>query len=587
MVQMLLKLCKKTGKRFWAWAQLFGAAGALCALVWAVLALRRGITERLERDKFMLAHNASFAQLSPMSRLKDWDKFRYVVIGGLRSSGASVLEQLLASQPLILGLGINSKIIANTSSCERPLRANPRHQCVSVENEGEAATRVFVELQRKRGVSPCKVGLSDRSTEFGVCAASLRLTESDWERAGPAQTLLRLRLFSDWAQFWFANGSATLQAAELVQQRSEKSNRSSSNFKIMGSPTPAPTPKPVNVYSGAETLAWHLRFNASTALIAAQKIAQQTRVLVEQEPANLVRSVFLQSLWGADKTAFVFTIRHPLAVPRCRYFKCNVVARLEAWLTTHEFMASDLNSLKRYIVVHYEGLTRNTASLVRHVHQVAWGSKEDEHESGTEWTYSDHTRAAPRNESGKPTTASAGVESAGQVETAPEKYSDLRLRVPAAKTTKRKKQHRHPLTKIGPGFTTTRMGTGNRGGGQMRRRLATSPQLKRDRVAASLHATGLATIAADKNAMAPTYLPGKYPYAVVSFRRTSEEEEWERDYRRVLQQPHHAEVVSQMQAFAKRLAQFCYSLDNLEVVINGCGFDHWKFPQYVWRQRGP
>jgi hypothetical protein len=84
--------------------------------------------------------------------------------------------------------------------------------------------------------------------------------------------------------------------------------------------------------------------------------------------------------------------------------------------------------------------------------------------------------------------------------------------------------------------------------------------------------------------LAPEKQPG---YPLVSFRRSKQEMQWERDYGKAIKQPYNAEVVAQMQQFATRLAKFCYSLEHLDVVINGCGSDQWRYPLYVWRMKAP
>lgn len=74
--------------------------------------------------------------------------------------------------------------------------------------------------------------------------------------------------------------------------------------------------------------------------------------LVQKDIPNSVQSSFLQSLLGADKTYFVFSIRHPLA--SCKYLECDTFALINAWILLYETMAADLEYLDNYLVLHQE-----------------------------------------------------------------------------------------------------------------------------------------------------------------------------------------------------------------------------------------
>lgn len=672
----LRKLLLNHDKRFWSLCHRVGVFLAAFSLLWVFVAFQKANNARRDRLLFTEAHSGSFAQLSPLASIKRWDEFRYVFVGGLRSSGAITIEQLLGSQRFVLGMGINSKIVANTSNCERPLRANPKHQCVAVDGEGESVTRAFSEVYKKRGTM-CKFGLDDRATEFGACAVSMHLTGSDLDRVGgrPAKSLYRLQLFSDWAQFWFSNGSHPIAVAAANQARlradakrdarrssllvSRKQSNLTSSSTDRNSPTPFPTAMPINVY-GTPELPLHLKFNQTVAYAAAQVMARDARVLVEQGVPNLVTSLFLEAVLGADKTAFIFTLRHPLAVPRCRYLKCNVVVRLESWLAAHELMVQDLALLSRYIVVHYEGFTRSPVSLVTHLQRTAWGPLTAP--PPEVWKYYDHSFAEPRSEgvvgsfediSADPVSSSekkaprstqrgSGQDEARVAPRGQEVYVrgfGGRRRSPRLTGTKPE-----PATVVGnfpSGFYHHRHSGGQKHGGAksrprsparpksdgsgdsrrnpkgQHRRLA-SAEIPRPRPrprppppspssATTVPTTATVTQSVSYSArkrsgeiakakhipegqltnatfLAPEKQPG---YPLVSFRRSKQEMQWERDYGKAIRQPYNAEVVAQMQQFAARLAKFCYSLEHLDVVINGCGSDQWRYPLYVWRMKAP
>lgn len=87
-------------------------------------------------------------------------------------------------------------------------------------------------------------------------------------------------------------------------------------------------------------------------------------VLVEKSPPNLVRTRFLQALFG-DETRFVIVIRHPIAVSAAMR-KWNYRGRtrkrlLEHWLEAHELMLDDAASVRRLAIVRYEDVVAEPA----------------------------------------------------------------------------------------------------------------------------------------------------------------------------------------------------------------------------------
>jgi len=510
------------------------------------------------------------------------------------------------------------------------------------------------------------VGLSNRATEFGACAGALRLTELDLNNLGHTKSLIfRRQLYSDWIQFWLSNASAPLEGvaqakakrvtkfaqgeAALIRLTRKKSNSSHTAAPtISPPPTNEPTSKPVNIYGGLQ-IPVYLQYNASLAMAAAQRLASQSSILVEQSPSNLVTSRFLQSAWGAERTAFVFMLRHPLAVPRCRYFKCNVIARLEAWLAAHEVMLADLEFLSRFVVIHYEGFTRSANTLVHHLHRVAWGGQ-----TGLgNFKFLDHTFLPPLvEEAPQPAGGGAAEEFTEQHKSAVAEVRNhastsesdgqerLRRRHSQGKAHRasqsnikgmhlrhthiapeqqqqqqqqqqkqQRQQHRvkgssAAQLKVRPARFATkgqRPVSRDPGKGQhAKRRLETSSQYLSSPNATQVDkvTTKLSLASRKKNAeqakarqvplselVNATYLPDKFPYMLVSLRRSVEEEQWERDYRSVLRKDYHLELASQMRQLSARLAVFCYSVEHLEVLLTDCGADHWKNPKYVWKMK--
>ena len=87
--------------------------------------------------------------------------------------------------------------------------------------------------------------------------------------------------------------------------------------------------------------------------------------LVEKDISNTVKSRFLQQLFGKDKTAFVFVMRHPLS--SCKDFKCDVAMHIKSWLQTYTEMEADLSYLQVYTVFHLESLVHNTSRVIKSI----------------------------------------------------------------------------------------------------------------------------------------------------------------------------------------------------------------------------
>lgn len=92
--------------------------------------------------------------------------------------------------------------------------------------------------------------------------------------------------------------------------------------------------------------------------------------LVEKDIPNAVRSLLLQELFGRERTGFVFMLRHPFA--SCRNFRCpaTLVDQLNGWLLLYETLLLDLRHLSHFVIVHYEGLVIQPASVLSAVRET-------------------------------------------------------------------------------------------------------------------------------------------------------------------------------------------------------------------------
>ena len=85
-------------------------------------------------------------------------------------------------------------------------------------------------------------------------------------------------------------------------------------------------------------------------------------VLVEKSPIDMLKTLYLQSLFGSDRTMFLVVLRHPMATLRKliadnpRYFRDCGDTYLQHWLLLHETMLKDLVDIKHTALVHFEHL---------------------------------------------------------------------------------------------------------------------------------------------------------------------------------------------------------------------------------------
>lgn len=84
---------------------------------------------------------------------------------------------------------------------------------------------------------------------------------------------------------------------------------------------------------------------------------------VEKDIPNTVKSRFLQSLFGIERTAFVFTMRHPMSI--CRDFVCDAPIEdfIQSWLQVYRTLEQDLPFLKTYVLLHSEGILDDTQEV--------------------------------------------------------------------------------------------------------------------------------------------------------------------------------------------------------------------------------
>ena len=90
-------------------------------------------------------------------------------------------------------------------------------------------------------------------------------------------------------------------------------------------------------------------------------------VYIEKSPANLIRGRFLQSLF--PESCFIFVMRHPVAtsIATYKWSGTGIYSLLHHWVTAHEIMRNDLAFLKRALVVSYEGLMAEPASVLQQI----------------------------------------------------------------------------------------------------------------------------------------------------------------------------------------------------------------------------
>lgn len=181
----------------------------------------------------------------------------FIFVGGAHQTGTSVIEKILSSQLLTAGLGAEGIDVADTSSCRRKEKRQ-NCQCFAPENEGIFLTTVLDEIHRQRG-SDCSYGHNHKM--WGTaCAIKSQLTDDD------ANDLM-----------FQANGAFF-----------SLSNHSASDSSLQ--PSYAIPDKLFSDWSKFWT-----NMNAP--------------YLIEKDIANMVQSTFLQTLFGASRSSFVFVLK--------------------------------------------------------------------------------------------------------------------------------------------------------------------------------------------------------------------------------------------------------------------------------------
>ncbi|KAG5192044.1 hypothetical protein JKP88DRAFT_142783, partial [Tribonema minus] len=93
-------------------------------------------------------------------------------------------------------------------------------------------------------------------------------------------------------------------------------------------------------------------------------------VLLEKTPENILWSSYLQGAFGSTDTSFIFVLRHPLTwalavrkwvSDRHRYL-LSTRDLVAFWLTVHQHMLNDLDTLSNAQIVHAEALASSTAT---------------------------------------------------------------------------------------------------------------------------------------------------------------------------------------------------------------------------------
>ena len=87
-------------------------------------------------------------------------------------------------------------------------------------------------------------------------------------------------------------------------------------------------------------------------------------VLIEKSPPNLIRTRFLQEIFGAERTYFLVVMRHPIAVTYAtkkgdRSYK--VADLMRHWLAGYEAFLDDAPELRNVLLLRYEELVAEPA----------------------------------------------------------------------------------------------------------------------------------------------------------------------------------------------------------------------------------
>ncbi|MCX7356743.1 MAG: sulfotransferase [Alphaproteobacteria bacterium] len=94
-------------------------------------------------------------------------------------------------------------------------------------------------------------------------------------------------------------------------------------------------------------------------------------IRVEKSPPNLIRSRFLQAVFGDAR--FVFIVRHPLAVARAtrKWSHASEEYLFRHWLEGHRLMMEDAPHIQRSCCIRYEDLAADLNGTLERVWRVA------------------------------------------------------------------------------------------------------------------------------------------------------------------------------------------------------------------------
>lgn len=288
----------------------------------------------------------------------DWRNHRYIFVGGLQSSGTSLMEKLLSSQLYSAGLRVEATRVRDRKSCRRPDPIN-QFKCRAPQDEGSFVTRAFLlylntELPMHNADFSFDCREENPTKSWGNCARAYHISSGNiahWKkqlmekfgRKGLAPTTAR-------------DGGVGARERYLPRH-GNKVLRSPADFRELllldwapfwaDAETPPTTP-PSTVYTGGPFAPF----------------------LVEKDIPNSVRSLLLQELFGPERTSFVFMLRHPFL--SCRGFKCSstLVDQLRGWLLLYETLVQDLPQLQHFVMVHYEGLVIQPAGVLGAVRET-------------------------------------------------------------------------------------------------------------------------------------------------------------------------------------------------------------------------
>jgi hypothetical protein len=273
----------------------------------------------------------------------DWRNRRYVFVGGIQVSGSSLMEKVLSSQLYSAGLRVEATELQDRRACRRPDPANPT-RCRAPQDEGSFVTRAYqLYLNSEVGMASADFSFDCReenpTKSWGNCARGYHITAAHirhWQK----ETITRL---GDHA--WSASGQQGVPAPD-ISDRSRYLPRHGN--KIL---------RPPADFRSLLLHDWAPFWGADVGNQAAP-------FLVEKDIPNSVRALLLQELFGRDRTAFVFMLRHPFA--SCRNFKCpaTLTDQLGGWLLLYETLMQDLPHIAHYVLVHYEGLVIQPAAVL-------------------------------------------------------------------------------------------------------------------------------------------------------------------------------------------------------------------------------